>query len=97
MTRRFLKFMPHGQAQVKIYEDGTKILQSYQTDVARITSDGWLSVTNMQSKTTGRHITAFIKEYAPMVGDQPYQTAKALFLGKFEMDINTGEVQDLEV
>ena len=50
----------YGKAKVKTYTDGTRVLQSYNTDVAKIDAnenvirlwDGW-------SATTGRHIASF--------------------------------------
>lgn len=94
--KKFLKFMPHGQAHVITHEDGSVTLVSYQTEVAHLTADGWLTINGMYSKTTGRHIVAFIKEYAPTVTDQPYQTAKAMVESKFRLNITTGEVCDIE-
>lgn len=50
----------YGKAKVTVLKDGTMILKSYETDVARIEKDG--TVTRLWSgwsATTGRHIRAF--------------------------------------
>ena len=50
----------YGKAKVKQLDDGTEILQSYETDVMKRTPDGRLYrlYTNWTA-TTGRHIIAF--------------------------------------
>ena len=58
----------YGKAKVKTYTDGTRVLQSYNTDVAKIDADGnIIRLWNGYSATTGRHISAFCglnkKEY----------------------------------
>ena len=50
----------YGKAIVKVYSDGTQILQSYQTDVLKRSANGtferlWFG----WSATTGSHIRAF--------------------------------------
>ena len=49
------------EAWVKTYSDGTKILQSYSTDVVKITPEGrYIRLWNGWSVTTNRHVyTAF--------------------------------------
>lgn len=50
----------YGKAIVKVMDDGTEILQSYQTDVIKRTPDGKLKrLWGGWSATTGRHISAF--------------------------------------
>lgn len=50
----------YGKARVKIYEDGTEILQSYKTDVMKKAPDGTLTrLYTTWTATTGRHIKAF--------------------------------------
>lgn len=58
----------YGKAKVKTYTDGTRVLQSYETDVLIIRKDGKMfRMWNNWSATTGRHINAFCglnkKEY----------------------------------
>lgn len=50
----------YGKARVTVYSDGSKVLASYSTDVARIDANGnvfrlWTG----WSATTGKHIAAF--------------------------------------
>lgn len=99
--KKMLKLMPHAQAAVREEEDGSHTLISYQTIAAKISADGWLSVHCWCSPTTRRHIAAFIDEYVHGIqtkGEQgradtgSYQTAKALWEGRLQMDIRTGEV-----
>lgn len=58
----------YGKAKVKIYSDNTKVLQSYNTDVAKIDANGnVIRLWDNWTATTGRHIKAFCglnkKEY----------------------------------
>ena len=49
-----------GKAQVIVCEDGTEILQSYQTQMVKREPGGRLvRLSNFWSATTGRHIKAF--------------------------------------
>lgn len=50
----------YGKAKVKMYTDGTRVLQSYETDVLIIRADGKMfRMWDSWSATTGRHIKAF--------------------------------------
>lgn len=50
----------YGKAKVKIYSDNTKVLQSYNTDVAKIDANGnAIRLWDGWSATTGRHIASF--------------------------------------
>lgn len=50
----------YGKAIVKEYNDGTKVLQSYHTDVLRLNPDGTLTrLWDGWSATTGKHIRTF--------------------------------------
>lgn len=50
----------YGKAKVKIYSDNTKILQSYNTDVAKIDENGnVIRLWDGWTATTGKHIKAF--------------------------------------
>ncbi len=102
--KKLLKLMPHGQGYVEEYPDGRKELISYQTKVAEISADGWLTIYGLHSATTKRHITAFMDEnifHLSTKAEQSractgsYQTMKALYEGNMKMDIHTGEVVDL--
>lgn len=48
------------KAIVKVYSDGTKVLQSYQTDVIRQNADGTFTrLWDDWTATTGNHISSF--------------------------------------
>ena len=50
----------YGKAKVKVYDDGTKVLQSYNTDMMKITPDGKkIRLTDVWSMTSGNHIASF--------------------------------------
>lgn len=85
-----LKKMPYAQACVRRYEDGTIVLQSYETDVAYV-ENGWLTVRGLYSATTRRHIGAFMNEIG-----STYQVAKVLYEENLEMNIHTGEVRECQ-
>ena len=83
-----LNKMPYAQAKVIIMPNGLTILRSYETNVAYLRPDGWLTINGLYSATTRRHIGAFVQEYANIT----YQLAKELFQKKFAYNIHTGEV-----
>lgn len=96
MTRKF-KDHPNAQACVIESEDGYKALQSYQTIVAEVDTEGWLRINTMEdpntgklSKTTGHHISWFLRELG--IKYQPYQLAKQLYNDNAQMNVYTGEV-----
>lgn len=60
-----LKLMPYAQAHIIHHDDGDKTLVSYQTQVARITADGYLEIGGLYSMTTRKHIRAFVREFIP--------------------------------
>ena len=97
MTIKKLELMPYAQAHVEIDEDGNKYLFSYRTMVIELTADGWLTCTGTYSRTTIRHIGAFMREYVEWPNGErgDYYTAKNAYLGKYRLNIETGEVEDL--
>jgi hypothetical protein len=50
------------KALVLVQEDGSKVLQSYNTYVAKINSDGAAEVFGTYSPTTLRHIKDFLQQ-----------------------------------
>lgn len=82
--------MPYAQAKVEILNCDTVILVSYTTQVV-IIKDGWLTCYGLYSMTTRKHISAFLKEYAPMIS---FNTAKLSYLQNFSINIHTGEIID---
>lgn len=97
MTIKKLELMPYAQAHVEIDEDGNKYLFSYRTMVIELTADGWLTCTGTYSRTTIRHIGAFMREYVEWPNGErgDYFTAKNAYLGNYRLNIETGEVEDL--
>ncbi len=87
-TRKFNDH-PYAQAQINTYYDGSQALQSYNTIVVEIDSEGWLHVNGLYSRTTIRHIGWFMRELG-----FTYQLAKQLYNDRKEFNIYTGEVID---
>jgi hypothetical protein len=83
--------MPYAQATVIRYDNNYIGLRSYQTIVAMIDADGWLTVRGLYSATTRKHIGAFMREYAKA----DYQLAKQLYADGYTYNIHTGEVVKL--
>lgn len=52
----------YAQAQV-VTKNGISALVSYNTTVARLDNEGWLTVNGLYSMTTRKHIGWFLKEY----------------------------------
>lgn len=80
MTTKKLSAMPYAQAHVNLYDDGTVVLVSYTTAVIQLTPDVenggyWISISGLYSRTTIRHISAFMREYTPC----NYYLAKELY------------------
>lgn len=86
-----LKSMPYAQADVRTLITGETILRSYATDVAYITSDGWLFVNGLYSATTRKHLGAFAKEYCGCY----YDTLKKCYNEQLTYNINTKEFVSL--
>ena len=97
-TTSTLKFMPHAQATVRRYENGDIYMISYRTVVIRLSADGWLTCTGTYSRTTIRHIGAFMKEFVSLPNGEhgSYYMAKEAYLGGYAINICTGEVRPLE-
>lgn len=92
---RPLKEMPYAQACVRTYDNGMIVLQSYKTDVIYIVND-WMTVTGIYSRTTIRHISAFMKEISAKYDvNLSYYTAKACWQGNYRMNLTTGEVEPI--
>lgn len=84
------KINGHEYAAVKVnyYNDGTIALQSYSTIVIEIDPEGWMKVNGLYSATTIKHIGWFMRELG-----FSYYTAKAAYVGNYELNLNTGEVR----
>lgn len=97
MIIKKLAYMPYAQAHVEIDDAGNKYLFSYRTLVIELTADGWLTCTGTYSRTTIRHIGAFMREYIEWPNGKrgDYFTAKNAYLGNYRLNVETGEVEDL--
>ena len=97
MTIKKLARMPYAQAHVEIYEAGNKYLFSYKTLVIELTKDGWLTCTGLYSRTTRKHISAFMREYVTWPNGEPgdYYTAKHAYEGGYRFNVYTGEIEEL--
>lgn len=66
MNYKRIKLADHQSANcsVKLYEDGSMVLQSYHTDVILFhAATGYLYCSGTFSQTTRKHITWFLREY----------------------------------
>ena len=81
--------MPYAQACVIITDDGTVLLKSYETIVAAITPERWLTIYGLYSVTTRKHISAFLTEWAAPI---TFSTAKMIYQNMYRININTGEI-----
>jgi hypothetical protein len=88
MTIKKLTKMPYAQAHVEITDGGEISLFSYVTRVAVIDEDGYLAVNGLYSMTTRKHISAFLKEYAPMI---TFPMVKNM-IGNYKMHIECGDI-----
>ena len=87
-----LKYMPYAQAHVEKYEDGMVALISYRTGIIQIDAEGWLKCSGLYSRTTIRHISAFMKEYGNGLS---YYSAKDAYVNNYAINIYTGEIIEL--
>jgi len=88
-----LKYCPYGSCGTIERSNGNVYLKSYSTFVLCLTSEGWLQCSGIYSRTTIKHIGAWLKEYAPGVS---YYTAKQCYTEGKAYNIHTGEFKDLE-
>lgn len=93
-----LKYMPYASAHIREFvdEDGfpeAKWLVSYRTVVIMLGKEGWLQCTGTYSRTTMRHISAFMKEFG---NGYTYYDAKKCFENNVELNIYSGEMRRLK-
>lgn len=79
-------------ALVIIEKDGTTNLVSYETIVAIVDSEGWLLIKGLYSRTTRKHIGAFVKEFCNL----EYEDAKRIYDNAWLYNIHTGEIIFME-
>lgn len=85
---RKLKRMPYANAKVIETPNETR-LQSYETIVATLSNDGWLSVNGLYSMTTRKHISAFVREYTDRI---PFDWIKRIAGTSEKLNIYTAEL-----
>jgi hypothetical protein len=83
-----LAYCPNGSCGVVFNENGIHLI-SYTTLVCTIDNNGFLSCTGTYSRTTIKHISAFLKEYAP---NMSYYNAKDAYMNDYAISIHTGEI-----
>lgn len=92
ITTKKLAAMPYANARICYnHETCETTLVSYNTPVATVDNDGWLTIYGLFSQMTRRHIGAFMKEMC----NSTYQTAKDLYNHRWTMNILTGEITEI--
>ena len=91
MEKLKLKYCPYGQTYAVKDEHGAISLVSYTTTVIVIDPQGWLTCSGTYSRTTIKHISAFMKEYTTL----SYYEAKHAHQNNYAINIYTGEIQPL--
>lgn len=91
MEIKKLKSIPYGQCCVEIINDNTFYLWSYRTLVAKV-EKSWLTINGLYSMTTRKHIGAFMREYCKST----YEMAKQLYTDGYMLNIDTGEVAEID-
>ncbi len=84
-----LKRMPYAQAHIVHMDNGDAVLVSYATAVAMVDHEGWLTCNGLYSKTTRKHIGAFMREFNTPCD---YYTAKWCYEHNVAENIYTGEI-----
>ena len=87
-----LDAMPYAQAGIIKNSHGT-FLKSYETIVINIDNDGWMHVSGLYSRTTIKHISAFMREISG--GKLNYYHAKKCYQNNELLNIYTGEIKKL--
>jgi len=87
-----LKFCPYGSCGLIEYK-GNKYLKSYSTLICKIDQNGWLQCSGLYSRTTIKHIGAFMKEFGE---GQGYYTAKECYQTRTAFNLFTGEIKPLD-
>ena len=91
MEIKKLKAIPYGQCCVEIINENTFYLWSYRTLVAKV-EKSWLTINGLYSMTTRKHIGAFMREYCM----SDYQMAKQLYEDGYMLNIDTGELAEID-
>lgn len=89
MSIKKLQYCPYGKAYAVIDEYGAITLVSYSTNVITIDPQGWLTCSGTYSRTTIKHISAFMKEYTSLT----YKHARDAYINNYTINIYTGEIE----
>ena len=90
---RPLKYIPYGQAGI-LENDDYIWLKSYTTIVLELNKKtGWLYCTGLYSRTTIKHISAFLREVCP---NTSYYTIRDCYKNAKIYNVYTGEVKSKE-
>lgn len=92
IIKRLENLRSDANALVIIEKDGTINLVSYETIVAIIDNEGWLLIKGLYSKTTKKHIGAFVKEFCNL----ELENAEKIYDNAWLYNINTGEIIFME-
>lgn len=92
IIKRLENLRSDANALVIIEKDGTINLVSYETIVAIIDSEGWLLIKGLYSKTTKKHIEAFMKEFCNL----KLEDAEKIYDNAWLYNIYTGEIIFME-
>lgn len=84
-----LSGMEYAQAGI-IYEPACEFLVSYETIVAELAADGWLTVYALFSATTRKHLSRWGRLHGV-----DYYTLKRLYEQEKSLNIYTGEKRDI--
>lgn len=84
--------MPYASAGIITGKNpAVTMLKSYCTFVLCLDQNGWLQCTGIYSRTTIRHISAFLKEYAPGIN---YYDVKKIAGKGIAINIHTRETME---
>ena len=86
-----LRDMPSAQAGIRYTENGIQLV-SYETIVAEI-KNNWIRIYGMFSRSTGKHIKAFLNQFTPF--HDGYYFAKSLAKSQKEYSLITGMERDI--
>ena len=79
----------YSQCKILVRKDGTILLQSYNTIVCSIDTEGWLDCSGLYSRTTIKHIGWFMRNYG---NGCSYYDAKYAWKNSCVVNTKTGEV-----
>lgn len=89
-----LEYLPYGSCgTVFIKKDKNPALKSYQTFVLQKDVNGYVQCTGIYSRTTIKHIAAWLKEFAPKIS---YHTMKQCYIKNLAIHAENGNIVELD-